>query len=74
MGKISPITVRDAHRIMVQRIIDQSSVEAVLDLVSDCCLARAGNMATRPTISQMRYRDLGAPLGAAIAAAAKRHV
>lgn len=71
MIKPCSATVREAHRLMVERIIHEGSLEALLDLVSDFALSRSGRLQCRPTVSQRRYRELGPPLAAVLAIASK---
>jgi hypothetical protein len=49
----------EAHRIMIGRVIKESSLERLFDLVSDYVQACAGMHNQPPTISQRRYRELG---------------
>jgi hypothetical protein len=67
-------TITEAHRAMVCRIVEESSIEALLDLVSDYAMAKAGMQNKRLTISQRRYRELGPALAEAISIAAKRGI
>jgi hypothetical protein len=62
----------ETHRIMIERIIKESSVERLFDLISEYVQARAGMHNARPTISQRRYRELGPAIGQALAIAIKR--
>ena len=62
----------EAHRIMIGRVIKESSLERLLDLVSDYAQARAGMHNQRPTISQRRYRELGPAIERVLAIAIKR--
>lgn len=64
-------TVRQAHRLMIERIIREGSLEALLDIVSDLALERAGRLERRPTVSQRRYRELGPALALVLAVASK---
>jgi hypothetical protein len=59
-------TAIGAHRVMVGRIIAESSFEAILDLVVEEAAARAGLHNQRPTIKQNRYRQLGPALQLAL--------
>ena len=54
--------IADAHRSMVARIIDESSFEAIMDLVCAEAAQRAGLNNTRPTLKQNRYRRIGPAL------------
>jgi hypothetical protein len=67
-------TIREAHRVMVSRIIKESSIEAILDLVSDHAIDFAGFGNERPTIKQARFRRLGPSLAQAIEAAVKERI
>jgi hypothetical protein len=60
---------QDAHRIMVARIIKESSFEQILDLISEVAIAASGLGAKGPTIKQRRYARLGPHLGRALDAA-----
>jgi hypothetical protein len=62
----------EAHRIMVERIIKESSLEHLFDLISDYVQARAGMHNARPTICQRRYRELGPAIANLLAIAIKR--
>ena len=62
----------EAHGIMVERIIKESSLERLFDLVSDYAQARAGMHNQRPTISQRRYRELGPAIAGVLEIAIKR--
>lgn len=65
---------KEAHKIMMRRMIEETSIEAVLDLISDYAMLKAGNCVKRPTVSQMRYRELGAALAYVIAIAVKKRI
>jgi hypothetical protein len=62
----------EAHRIMVERVIKESSLERLFDLISDYVQARAGMHNARPTISQRRYRELGPAIAGVLGVAIKR--
>jgi hypothetical protein len=62
----------EAHRVMIERIIKESSLEKLFDLISDYVQARAGMHNVRPTICQRRYRELGPAIANLLAIAIKR--
>lgn len=62
----------EAHRIMIERVIKESSLERLFDLASDYAQARAGMHNQRPTISQRRYRELGPAIERVLTIAIKR--
>jgi hypothetical protein len=62
----------EAHRVMIERIIKESSLERLFDLISDYVQARAGMHNARPTICQRRYRELGPEIAGVLAIAIKR--
>jgi hypothetical protein len=61
--------VCEAHRILINRIVEESNFEAVLLLIQSECAARAGMNNRTPTIKQKRYRDLAPSISAAVDAA-----
>lgn len=65
-------TVGEAHRIMIERVIRESPLERLFDLISNYVQARAGMHNARPTICQRRYRDLGPAIAGLLAIAIKR--
>ena len=67
----SPATP-EAHRIMIERVIKESSIERLLDLISDYVQARAGMHNARPTLSQRRYRELGPAIARVLMIAVNR--
>lgn len=67
-----PSAAPEAHRIMIERIIKESSLEHLFDLISDYVQARAGMHNARPTICQRRYRELGPAIGNLLAIAIRR--
>ena len=52
----------EVHRKMVYRIIEESSFEAMMDLVCSEAANRSGLNSTKPTIKQNRYRRIGPAL------------
>jgi hypothetical protein len=62
----------EAHRIMIERVIKESSLERLFDLISDYAQVRAGMHNRRPTISQRRYRELGPAIERVLTIAVKR--
>jgi hypothetical protein len=52
----------EAHRIMVRRIIEEGSFEAIMDLVCAEAAQRSGLNSTKPTLKQNRYRRIGPAL------------
>lgn len=63
-----------AHAVMLARIIEESSFEAVLDLVADQAAQRAALGNSRPTIKQARYRRLGPALSKTIETAIRERI
>ena len=68
---LAPATL-EAHRTMIEQIIKESSLERLIDILSDYVQARAGMHNQRPTISQRRYRELGPAIGQTLTIAIKR--
>lgn len=66
--------INEAHKLMMRRMIEETSIEAVLDLISDYAMVKAGLCTKRPTVSQKRYRELGAALAYVIAIAVKKRI
>ena len=64
--------VAEAHRIMIERVIKESSLERLFDLVLDYAQARAGMHNQRPTISQRRYHELRPAIERVLTIAIKR--
>ena len=66
LGTISVIA--EAHRAMVERIIAESSFEAIMDLVCAEAAQRAGLSNKTPTPKQNRYRRIAPALVLALTA------
>lgn len=61
--------VAEAHRRLIDRMLLESSFEAVLQLLCDQATMRSGITNPKPTIKQRRYRAIGPTLTAALDAA-----